>query len=130
MEWAMEGRSAAGLARGAQSAEVGEVRVTLSRGDLGQPRLVFFSGRRQHTRSKRDWSSDVCSSDLPTTWRRTWRLLLVFLTGWWSSLTRSSPTTGPWDAPHAGAGSGRGWSFRTSGPPRAWEAAADRKSVV
>src|SRR5437868_8249404 len=25
---------------------------------------VFFSGRRRHTRSKRDWSSDVCSSDL------------------------------------------------------------------
>src|SRR5699024_12134677 len=24
----------------------------------------FFSSRRQHTRSKRDWSSDVCSSDL------------------------------------------------------------------
>src|SRR5699024_10418049 len=23
-----------------------------------------FSGRRRHTRSKRDWSSDVCSSDL------------------------------------------------------------------
>src|SRR5699024_3698248 len=24
-------------------------------------------GRRRHTRSKRDWSSDVCSSDLPPT---------------------------------------------------------------
>src|SRR5699024_11899843 len=24
----------------------------------------FFSSRRRHTRSKRDWSSDVCSSDL------------------------------------------------------------------
>src|SRR5699024_11046322 len=24
----------------------------------------FFSRRRRHTRSKRDWSSDVCSSDL------------------------------------------------------------------
>ena len=24
----------------------------------------FFSSRRQHTRSDRDWSSDVCSSDL------------------------------------------------------------------
>src|SRR5699024_12228530 len=30
------------------------------------PRFVFFffSSRRRHTRSKRDWSSDVCSSDL------------------------------------------------------------------
>src|SRR5699024_205419 len=27
---------------------------------------VFFSSRRRHTRSKRDWSSDVCSSDLVT----------------------------------------------------------------
>src|SRR5690349_22243044 len=25
----------------------------------------FFSSRRRHTRSLRDWSSDVCSSDLP-----------------------------------------------------------------
>src|SRR5699024_11487004 len=26
--------------------------------------LSFVSSRRRHTRSKRDWSSDVCSSDL------------------------------------------------------------------
>src|SRR5699024_11359579 len=26
--------------------------------------VFFFSGSRRHTRSKRDWSSDVCSSDL------------------------------------------------------------------
>src|SRR3989442_7052132 len=26
--------------------------------------LVFFSSRRRHTRCGRDWSSDVCSSDL------------------------------------------------------------------
>src|SRR5699024_11687747 len=26
--------------------------------------VVFFSSRIRHTRSKRDWSSDVCSSDL------------------------------------------------------------------
>src|SRR5216683_5680721 len=26
--------------------------------------LFFFSSRRRHTRSDRDWSSDVCSSDL------------------------------------------------------------------
>src|SRR5258707_5033245 len=25
----------------------------------------FFKGRRRHTRYWRDWSSDVCSSDLP-----------------------------------------------------------------
>src|SRR5699024_12164295 len=28
------------------------------------PFFFFFSSRRRHTRSKRDWSSDVCSSDL------------------------------------------------------------------
>src|SRR5699024_12201186 len=27
--------------------------------------ISFFSSGRRHTRSKRDWSSDVCSSDLP-----------------------------------------------------------------
>src|SRR5438105_11900654 len=27
--------------------------------------FFFFSSRRRHTRSTRDWSSDVCSSDLP-----------------------------------------------------------------
>src|SRR4249920_1467329 len=26
--------------------------------------IVFFSSRRRHTRCGRDWSSDVCSSDL------------------------------------------------------------------
>src|SRR5690606_39507664 len=28
--------------------------------------LFFFSSRRRHTRFSRDWSSDVCSSDLYT----------------------------------------------------------------
>src|SRR5699024_12475600 len=30
-------------------------------------RSFFCSSRRRHTRSKRDWSSDVCSSDLQRT---------------------------------------------------------------
>src|SRR5690625_6840638 len=29
------------------------------------PLFFFFSSRRRHTRWPRDWSSDVCSSDLP-----------------------------------------------------------------
>src|SRR5690554_7376630 len=42
--------------------------------------FFFFSSRRRHTRCGRDWSSDVCSSDLDnspryaraaTTWART-----------------------------------------------------------
>src|SRR5205809_1752517 len=37
----------------------------------GTERLVvfFFSSRRRHTRCGRDWSSDVCSSDL--SWQQT-----------------------------------------------------------
>src|SRR2546429_7135663 len=30
----------------------------------GQDKSLFFSSRRRHTRCSRDWSSDVCSSDL------------------------------------------------------------------
>src|SRR5699024_11813000 len=42
----------------------------------------FFSSRRRHTRSKRDWSSDVCSSDLDETRDNgnldAWRLVDLF----------------------------------------------------
>src|SRR2546422_2941837 len=31
--------------------------------------FFFFSSRRRHTRCSRDWSSDVCSSDLAWRWR-------------------------------------------------------------
>src|SRR2546422_5141343 len=34
--------------------------------------LFFFSSRRRHTRCSRDWSSDVCSSDLWTSSPPTW----------------------------------------------------------
>src|SRR6266542_2591079 len=30
--------------------------------------FFFFSSRRRHTRCYRDWSSDVCSSDLSLRW--------------------------------------------------------------
>src|SRR5256885_4571749 len=30
--------------------------------------FFFFSSRRRHTRLQGDWSSDVCSSDLPASW--------------------------------------------------------------
>src|SRR5690606_40568772 len=41
--------------------------VALPSGQLLCLRLVFFfSSRRRHTRFSRDWSSDVCSSDLLT----------------------------------------------------------------
>src|SRR5207245_3604631 len=32
--------------------------------------FFFFSSRRRHTRCYRDWSSDVCSSDLSSGWMR------------------------------------------------------------
>src|SRR5206468_193724 len=34
----------------------------------------FISSRRRHTRSDRDWSSDVCSSDLSKVWTQELRL--------------------------------------------------------
>src|SRR5438132_955626 len=34
---------------------------------IGSCYVFFFSSRRRHTRSLCDWSSDVCSSDLPIT---------------------------------------------------------------
>src|SRR5207249_9646777 len=34
--------------------------------------FFFFSSRRRHTRSKRDWSSDVCSSDLGMAGQKSW----------------------------------------------------------
>src|SRR5690606_41201942 len=37
----------------------------------------FFSSRRRHTRFSRDWSSDVCSSDLSR----------------WTALSRQGPTS-------------------------------------
>src|SRR5436305_13366725 len=35
---------------------------------MGVIALFFFSSRRRHTRCGRDWSSDVCSSDLQKSW--------------------------------------------------------------
>src|SRR3712207_3602805 len=37
---------------------------------MGDDVYVFFSSRRRHTRYWRDWSSDVCSSDLPELMQR------------------------------------------------------------
>src|SRR5207249_8353611 len=50
--------------------------------------LFFFSSRRRHTRSKRDWSSDVCSSDL------TWTDNTQNEDGF--RVERSATTAGPW----------------------------------
>src|SRR2546422_7128779 len=42
-------------------------------------RCFFFSSRRRHTRCSRDWSSDVCSSDLITTITRVSRSVSLCL---------------------------------------------------
>src|SRR5206468_9612044 len=47
------------LRRDEDAAVDGDARAVTGRLDR-----VFFSSRRRHTRSDRDWSSDVCSSDL------------------------------------------------------------------
>src|SRR5207245_6344291 len=45
-------------------------------------KLIFFSSRRRHTRCYRDWSSDVCSSDLyPTVDLKAAALLHSLVTG-------------------------------------------------
>src|SRR6266508_6196347 len=52
-------------------------------------RFFFFSSRRRHTRWPRDWSSDVCSSDLVLRRWKEWRLprgyarLGTKYGGWW-----------------------------------------------
>src|SRR5690606_40042001 len=46
--------------------------------------VFFFSSRSRHTRFSRDWSSDVCSSDLYDAWpagARTIAFLLLFCGG-------------------------------------------------
>src|SRR3712207_6851054 len=41
--------------------------LTVERRDRLEVDVFFFSSRRRHTRYWRDWSSDVCSSDLAAT---------------------------------------------------------------
>src|SRR3989442_4679113 len=41
--------------------------IVLGLGPAGAVSHFFFSSRRRHTRCGRDWSSDVCSSDLHST---------------------------------------------------------------
>src|SRR3989449_1314140 len=54
--------------------------------------FFFFSSRRRHTRCSRDWSSDVCSSDLRriTTRRRIFALAIIPAVAW-------SALEPPWD---------------------------------
>src|SRR6266849_6075146 len=49
--------------------------------------LFFFSSRRRHTRSTRDCSSDVCSSDLPVKAPAAWAAIASVMS--WASDSRS-----------------------------------------
>src|SRR5215475_15142896 len=42
---------------------------------LGNGVSFFFSSRRRHTRFSRDWSSDVCSSDLLAAIEHSWEAI-------------------------------------------------------
>src|SRR5206468_5407959 len=62
----------------------------------------FFSSRRRHTRSDRDWSSDVCSSDL---WRQPGSRSSRRLCGAWERRLCSPPVPAETTAggpPHGG----------------------------
>src|SRR5256884_4652038 len=48
--------------------------------------FFFFSSRRRHTRCSRDWSSDVCSSDLEFTNATTTQLVDPFRRSWATDL--------------------------------------------
>src|SRR5579885_3616358 len=71
--------------------------------------FFFFSSRRRHTRSKRDWSSDVCSSDLMSAPARRCQNV-SFCAGLMSArnpiTTNTSPTAMAWNVMRQGA---QGW---------------------
>src|SRR5439155_6257624 len=96
------------------------------------PSYFFFSSRRRHTRWPRDWSSDVCSSDLGL-------LARTFRGGpsRHSSVGGFSPTVAEYCSPYS-RGGGAGippasrhpcalWSFRWGNLNKCRR---DRKSVV
>src|SRR5690349_23993777 len=54
--------------------------------------FFFFSSRRRHTRSLRDWSSDVCSSDLWPLERVSASTVATFIRPEWATTTACRPT--------------------------------------
>src|SRR4249919_2411084 len=72
--------------RGLTGARKRDHHLSFSAGDTDHLRPFFFSSRRRHTRFSRDWSSDVCSSDL---------------TGRLQSRARGFVTGGPLGGAHA-----------------------------
>src|SRR3712207_8949536 len=85
-------------------------------------RFFFFSSRRRHTRYWRDWSSDVCSSDLgaPAAQAREHPPLISVAGRGATGVRRLLPKTG------------RAWAFSVAGLVTFFvlDLLADRKSVV
>src|SRR5438874_10013584 len=81
--------------------------------------FFFFSSRRRHTRSLRDWSSDVCSSDLLGSTDRNDRIAS------WRAI-RSFRSVDPRSVPPGS------WCARKMPSPgcTSWTSLRDRKSVV
>src|SRR5699024_11879725 len=73
--------------------------------------FFFFSSRRRHTRSKRDWSSDVCSSDLTPT-ARSGVTLRPEVPSASTAVAATIVGTPPKSAPHTGTA-----STATTAPP-------------
>src|SRR5438067_2986870 len=80
--------------------------------------FFFFSSRRRHTRSKRDWSSDVCSSDLTTSSNDSRRAIDWQVRGW------------PRSAVHLVASKSAAAAIRNLYIKRCETSGSDRKSVV
>src|SRR6266536_4670675 len=55
--------------------------------------IFFFSSRRRHTRSTRDWSSDVCSSDLIFDLPNLMRGFRCSIAAMWDEVSRIDLTT-------------------------------------
>src|SRR5690606_41118261 len=74
----------------------------------------FFSSRRRHTRFSRDWSSDVCSSDL--VWLRGACVVLAIVFGVGLLATVTDPGDSGSVHPSGSGGAGTSSSFeRTDG---------------
>src|SRR5207249_9184318 len=76
--------------------------------------FFFFSSRRRHTRSKRDWSSDVCSSDLPLS--SSWETALVLGRFRGTSLRRKRVSYCFWAKPPTHGAGGRKFESRRLDP--------------
>src|SRR5699024_11308921 len=89
-----------------------------------------FSRRRRHTRSKRDWSSDVCSSDL--LWLNGWAFLCITATKGLSPPHAQVPATQPFirmapSLPAMGARSFWAYKMNANGKPFAKRRSEERR---